>query len=341
MKYLNYISTFLFAGFLKINAQDCNVVNGVLSGFGYKVNQDTDCCTYAVNDQYSVSCDGNAVTGLSIINNGAVNNIPDEVLKLSKLEKLDFSNCQISQFPSKLKSLPNLKSLYLWKNNIKQLPNDISELKSLEHLDLGENYLTSIPDTIGQMENLQSLLLYNNDISALPESIYKLNKLKTLNLESNQNLSGIFKSFGKKVDSCNIKNTHLCIDAKKVCDKYIVNNNDNKPFCHPEDNDSDNSSVTTVLIVIGVIALLLILAVVGYFLYKKFNKQVIPSNEDSVIERKPINKSSTLDSSLIDINDEKNVKDVTDEQIIKKDDDGIEKEEDIKKEVKEGEHREE
>jgi len=64
MKYLNYISTFLFAGFLKINAQDCNVVNGVLSGFGYKVNQDTDCCTYAVNDQYSVSCDGNAVTGL-------------------------------------------------------------------------------------------------------------------------------------------------------------------------------------------------------------------------------------------------------------------------------------
>ena len=64
MKYGKFFSAILFAGLLKVNAQDCNVVKEILKGSGIQINEAADCCTYAQNDQYVVKCNGASVTSL-------------------------------------------------------------------------------------------------------------------------------------------------------------------------------------------------------------------------------------------------------------------------------------
>jgi len=64
MKYGKFFSAILFAGLLKVNAQDCNVVKEILKSNSIQINDADDCCTYAKNDQYVVKCNGASVTSL-------------------------------------------------------------------------------------------------------------------------------------------------------------------------------------------------------------------------------------------------------------------------------------
>ncbi|OUM56211.1 hypothetical protein PIROE2DRAFT_21642 [Piromyces sp. E2] len=293
MKYAKYFSAVLFAGLLKVNALDCDTVKNILRSY-YQIDDSANCCSYAVNDQYAVSCNGDAVTSLAIVNNLNIIEVPADVANLGNLESLDISNCNIQQFPSHLKALPKLKSLTLSKNAIGEVPEDVSQFPALEKLDLGENKLTALPATIGQLANLKVLNVYRNYLTALPESIVQLN-LEKLNVESNQDLAGSF-NFNGSAGFCNIKNTHLCIERKGVCNKYIVNNT-RMPYCHPEQfteeeldagYDGNNAEVTTgnggntstgggsnkktIIIIAAVAAVVIIAALAGLLIAKNRKK---------------------------------------------------------------------
>jgi len=301
MKYGKFFSAILFAGLLKVNAQDCDIVKGILKNY-YQINEAEDCCKYANNDQYVVSCNGASVTSLSIINAQNLVQVPDAISSLTNLENLDFSNCQIAQFPYHLKSLPKLKSLSLWKNNISELTDEIAQFITLEQLDLGNNGLTAIPASISQMPALNNLNLSNNHIQALPDTLYQL-KIKKLNVSGNQDLGGTLKSFSETPDFCNIKNTHLCIDKKGVCADYLVNNN-RMPYCNPNDFTEDELNVdksgddtlgekvskkvsATTIVIIILVVLLIVLGVIGALIYKnrsKKNPQPAPLRSEDSLE---------------------------------------------------------
>jgi len=287
MKYGKFISALLFAGLLKVNAQDCNVVNEILQSSGIQASG--DCCTYAQNDQYVVKCNGASVTSLSVINAQNVAEVPASVANLASLESIDFSNCNIAQFPYHLKTLPNLKSISLLNNGITEITDEIAEFKALENLDLGNNAIAALPASLGQLSKLNTLNLNNNNIQTLPDSLFQLGNLKKLNIASNPDLTASLKKFPAAVDQCNIKSTHICIEEKGVCNNYLVNNN-RMPYCHPEqfteeELNADNSGVQEeksaqkgsskvwIIILCIVLALLIIGAIAGYFIYKKRNAE--------------------------------------------------------------------
>jgi len=282
MKYAQLFSAVLFAGLLKVNAQDCDVVKNILRNY-YQIDETTDCCSYAYNDQFVVGCNGGTVNSLAIINNPSIIEVPVDVASLAGLETLDFSNCNVQQFPYTLKALPNLKSINLWKNAIGELTDEISQFPALEKLDLSENGLTALPNSIGQMANLNELNVSRNYLVNLPDSLSSLSNLKKLNVEGNQNLGGSLKKFGKTVDTCNIRNTHVCIEEKGVCDNYVINNT-RMPYCHPEnfsekelevgsDESEGGGKSHTALIIIGIIVGVLLLAAIAGFIIAKSRKK--------------------------------------------------------------------
>jgi len=312
MRYGKYITAFLFTSILKVKAQDCDVVKGILKGYGYQIDEASNCCDYSLSDQYSVSCKDNSVTSLSIVNNNNINDISDNVLQLNKLEKLDFSNCQITQFPYKLNSLSNLKTLNLWNNKITEVTNEISGLNSLENLDLSNNAITALPDTIGQLSKLENLKLNNNKLQQLPDSIYQLNELKTINLENNPDLRGSFKSFNKSVDTCNIKNTHLSAEQGDSCNKFI-SNTENSVAAAAEEAAAEaskkkGSTTKKVFLILGIILLILVILGLLYYLYKKYSQNgVNPSTSTERIMTSKDVESSTEEVN-IEVNDEEKKK---------------------------------
>jgi len=287
MKYAKYLTAVLFAGLLKVNAQDCDTVKNILRTY-YQIDDSVSCCNYAVNDKFAVSCNGDAVTSLAIVNNPGITEVPADVASLANLESLDISNCHIQKFPSNLNALPKLKNLVLSKNAIGEIPEDIGTFPALEKLDVSENGLTALPVSIGNLANLKNLNVYRNFITALPDSVAQLS-LQRINIGGNQDLAGSLKKFSSTPELCDLRNTHICIEEKGVCSKYIVNNQ-RMPYCHPENfseeeldagfdgntaesttgstggGKSSGSKKKTIYIVCGIIAGVLLLAAIGYFL---------------------------------------------------------------------------
>jgi Leucine-rich repeat (LRR) protein len=79
------------------------------------------------------------------------------------IEDLNLNNMGLTDFPSEIESLPNLKALYLHNNKLSELPKEIKNLQNLTYLGLKNNKLNSLPKQIGKLSNLILLDLYGND----------------------------------------------------------------------------------------------------------------------------------------------------------------------------------
>ncbi|RIB17594.1 hypothetical protein C2G38_2087926 [Gigaspora rosea] len=143
------------------------------------------------------------------LDRNTLRDLPEELLKLTKLEILDLSNNCISEFNPRLKfkRLKNLRRLNLDNNVLSDivsicklkklrelrannnllvsLTDDISKLSKLRLLYLDNNQLTSLPDSIGKLKSLCVLRLNNNNIDSLPSAICSLRQLQVLELRAN------------------------------------------------------------------------------------------------------------------------------------------------------------
>ncbi|KAI6649216.1 Leucine-rich repeat-containing protein 58-like [Oopsacas minuta] len=100
------------------------------------------------------------------------------------LEKLDFSDKQLTHWPSK--DLPfNLTKLCLNSNSLIQVPDEIAKLSHLKEFDISNNLIQKISESFGSLEFLTIFTAKNNKIVELPENLSKLRKLKSLNLAGN------------------------------------------------------------------------------------------------------------------------------------------------------------
>ena len=130
--------------------------------------------------------------------------LPDEIGRLTNLERLDLVDSRIAELPNTLPKLKSLKCLNLRGcEELMVLPSSIGELTNLEELDLDSTTKVKwLPEEIGRLCKLNRLNLSYSNISSLPISMGKLKSLEELNLSSTKHLETI------PDDICNLLNLH-------------------------------------------------------------------------------------------------------------------------------------
>lgn len=143
-----------------------------------------------------------------LLNDNAIQQLPDNIDTLQKLETLDLSRNQLTTLPhrfgylqalhsfngafNQLHTLPDsfwqlhhLTSLSLYSNHLHIMPSRIKRLSHLKKLFWGHNALESIPQSIGQLTQLEHLYLNENALTHLPQEVGNLQHLQHLFLKDN------------------------------------------------------------------------------------------------------------------------------------------------------------
>ena len=144
-------------------------------------------------DGVTVDAAGMRVTHVSLPWKRLEGGIPDELGRLSELERLDLAHNRLSgQIPAALAALADLELLDLSHNELSgAIPGELGRLADLETLDIAGNGLTgSIPRELGNLADLEVLDLRYNELSGvIPGELGALADLQTLSLSGNK-LSG-------------------------------------------------------------------------------------------------------------------------------------------------------
>lgn len=108
--------------------------------------------------------------------------IPSEIGLLTNLKELNLRENKLTYLPVEIGNLTGLKKLYLSGNKLTSLPSEIGQLKELERIYLSGNKLTELPAEIGQLTKLNYIYLRDNDLTSLPIEINLLTNLKFLDV---------------------------------------------------------------------------------------------------------------------------------------------------------------
>nr|XP_046247697.1 leucine-rich repeat-containing protein 39 isoform X1 [Scatophagus argus] len=113
--------------------------------------------------------------------------VPEELSSCESLERLELAmNRDLNQLPDQLRNLKKLQHLDLSMNDFTCIPDCVVGLPALEWLDMGGNRLQHLPEDIHRMEKLHTLWLQRNRLETLPDNISRMASLDTLVLSSNQ-----------------------------------------------------------------------------------------------------------------------------------------------------------
>jgi len=115
--------------------------------------------------------------------------IEDEYLiglgEITSIERLDLSDCDITQLPESVKNLKNLKDIKFRNNkNIKNIPDWISNLTKLEYLDCAGCDISYIGDLSGCSKLSELVLDYNPSLKEMPKNLGGLTNLVRLTASS-------------------------------------------------------------------------------------------------------------------------------------------------------------
>ena len=108
--------------------------------------------------------------------------VPSSIFTLKNLRILDLSHNRIKKIPEGLTAMNLLNGLDLSNNKITVLPGSIGNMHDLISLQLNRNLIDSIPPEIGNLKNLEVLELWDNEINYVPDEIKGLFNLKVLEL---------------------------------------------------------------------------------------------------------------------------------------------------------------
>ncbi|XP_076860083.1 leucine-rich repeat-containing protein 47 [Brachyhypopomus gauderio] len=109
-----------------------------------------------------------------------------KLYSLVLLNYLEVSQCpSLNEIHENIKKLSHLQSLILCRNKISSVPKSIGELKSVKVLDLSVNNLLALPEEICLLSELTTLNISCNSISALPNGLSQCTKLSSINVSKN------------------------------------------------------------------------------------------------------------------------------------------------------------
>jgi dual specificity MAP kinase phosphatase len=109
---------------------------------------------------------------------------PKQILKLTSLEYLDLSGCQISKLPMTISLLISLKDLSLSNVHLLRLPYQIIALTNLTSLQISMNELKTLPPNFENLQ-LKYLNISYNNFRKFPLSLLQMKTLCTLEAKGN------------------------------------------------------------------------------------------------------------------------------------------------------------
>ncbi|XP_064644659.1 leucine-rich repeat-containing protein 15-like [Lineus longissimus] len=149
------------------------------------------------------------------------------------LEKVSLAECTLSEFPSALAGLANLKRLILSDNRLSEIQTSLLKYKqNLEALYLDDNRFEHVPYGIRTLKQLKVLGFSNNEISEIDVNIfYELANLEYLHFQGNQITSmnpviftGLNGPMKLDIMSNHVTNLDMCFLSTKVDHLYIHGN---------------------------------------------------------------------------------------------------------------------
>lgn len=112
--------------------------------------------------------------------------VPSEIEQLGELRTLVLDSNRITQLSGGLGKLSKLENLSLAYNPLRPPFSGLAECRTLKMLNLSETGLTEIPPEVFALENLEVLVLKKNAISRVPDDLGRLRNLRVLDLKGNQ-----------------------------------------------------------------------------------------------------------------------------------------------------------
>uniref|UniRef100_T1GF46 Gelsolin-like domain-containing protein n=1 Tax=Megaselia scalaris TaxID=36166 RepID=T1GF46_MEGSC len=119
-----------------------------------------------------------------------INEISTSVENWQKLETFNLSRNELTNLPSALCKLGNLRRLFVNDNqlNFEGIPSGIGKLGSLEVFSAANNKLEMVPEGLCRCGSLKKLNLSSNRLITLPDAIHLLEDLDQLDLRNNPDL---------------------------------------------------------------------------------------------------------------------------------------------------------
>jgi len=111
--------------------------------------------------------------------------VPKSLALLTRLERLNISNNELTVLPDFMGQFEHLRSLAADGNRLKALPDSFVNLTRLVGLDVSSNRLSALPEWIGQLTQLRTLVASHNHLVMLPESTGQLAQLDRLDVSRN------------------------------------------------------------------------------------------------------------------------------------------------------------
>ncbi len=124
-------------------------------------------------------------TGELFLSGRGLTDFPTEIFQLVNLKVLDLSQNLLRQLPAQIGYLSQLQSLNLRNNQLRQIPAEIGQLMHLQRLDLDENQLAELPQELTECQSLRTLLLNDNSFRHWPANALHP-QLENLTLGLNQ-----------------------------------------------------------------------------------------------------------------------------------------------------------
>lgn len=251
-----------------------------------------------------VTCSGSRVTQLKLSNLGLTGSIGYQLASLTALTDFDISHNNFGgTVPYNLP--PNLHRLNLAGCNFNgAVPYSISTMKPLEHLDLSQNQFNGqLNVDFTQLTSLSTIDLSNNALTGnLPSTMSSLTSLKSLYLQNNQ-FTGTIDVLGDlPLENLNVANNHFSgwvprqlqnINLQKDGNSWNSGpappappgsrTNHHKSGSHKSSEDSNSgdgkSGISAGGIVGIILAILVVVVLVGFFLFKRRIRRPSPDLE--------------------------------------------------------------
>ncbi|XP_053324776.1 leucine-rich repeat-containing protein 7 [Spea bombifrons] len=115
-----------------------------------------------------------------------LSNLPTTIASLVNLKELDISKNGIQEFPENIKCCKCLTIIEASVNPISKLPDGFTQLLNLTQLYLNDAFLEYLPSNFGRLSKLRILELRENHLKTLPKSMNKLTQLERLDLGNNE-----------------------------------------------------------------------------------------------------------------------------------------------------------
>lgn len=128
------------------------------------------------------------VRGIDLSKNDFYKGFPSRIKSMSNLRWLRLDRSNLTKVPEEIGTLTKLEHLSLVKNNLNSLQIDVENLQNLKVINVRHNNLknASIPDEVFKLDDLLTVDLSHNDIIEIPEELENASELLVLNLSNNR-----------------------------------------------------------------------------------------------------------------------------------------------------------